>query len=282
MTKPKVIVITGPTSSGKTNLAIKIAKKHNGEVISADSRQIYIGLDISTGKVTKEEMDGIPHHLLDIKHPNERMTVAEWRRLACSAIHDIIARGKTPIVAGGTGFYINALIQNTTLPNVPADPELREKLNKQSTKHLQDSLREKDPERYEQIDIQNRVRLIRALEVVEKLGKVPPVESRPSPYDFEMVTLLPERSKLKKKITARTKKRIAAGLVQEIRSVHNDMHVSWERLEEIGFDQKHAAKHLQGEITHEEMEEFIIRDNLRYAKRQYTWIENQILKKPEL
>lgn len=275
--KPKIIVITGPTSSGKTSLAIRLAQERGGEVVSADSRQTYIGLNISTGKVTSEEMQSIPHYLIDIRHPSDALTLHEWRELATTAIKDILIRGKIPIIAGGTGFYINALINNSELPNVPANPELREQLNKKSTKHLVDTLATLDQDRLAVLDQKNRVRLIRAIEVATALGKVPPITYHPSPYEFEIITLLPDRAELKKIIEERTRQRIESGLLEEIQHVHDAMNVSWERLEELGFDQKYAAQYLQDKISKEDMERLIIRDNWRYAKRQYTWIQNQLL-----
>lgn len=277
--KPKVIIITGPTSSGKTSLSIKIAKKQNGEVISADSRQIYKGLDISTGKVTKEEMSGINHHLTDIRHPNEILTTHEWKKLAEESIKSIISKDKIPIVAGGTGFYINSLIENYIYPSVSPDPKLRAKLEQKTTKHLQDILGKLDKVRLEDIDQNNRARLIRSIEIATKLGKVPKKETKPSPYDFEIITLLPDREELKKQIKKRTKTRIKAGMVEEIKKIHEKMDVSWKRLEELGFDQKYVAQFLQNKISEEKMTELILRDNWRYAKRQYTWIRQQLLDK---
>ena len=211
--KQKVTVIAGPTSSGKTSLAIHIAKEKNGEVISADSRQVYQGLNLSTGKVTLNEAADIPHHLIDIRHPNDPLTLHDWREMAESAITDILSRGKHPIVAGGTGFYLTSLLENSTLPDVPTNPELRDSLKQLPLGVLQQKLKSLDPERLAAIDKKNPVRLIRAIEVATALGKVPPIERRESPYDFEVITLLPDRNILRSAITARLRQRLDAGMI---------------------------------------------------------------------
>jgi tRNA dimethylallyltransferase len=275
--KPKVTIIAGPTSSGKTSLAINIAKEKDGEVISADSRQTYIGLDLSTGKVTREEANGIPHHLIDIRHPNDALTLHDWRGLAIAAIEDILSRDKHPIIAGGTGFYLTALIQNSTLPDVPANPQLRDQLRQLPIGVLQQKLKALDPERLAAIDKKNPVRLIRAIEVATALGKVPPIERQESPYDFELITLLPDRDILRQSITARLQARLDAGMVDEIKRVHDDMGVSWERLEELGLEMRYVALHLQSKLTYEDMVSQLDTAIWQYAKRQYTWIQNQLI-----
>lgn len=270
--KPKVLVILGQTSTGKSDLAVELAKECNGEVISADSRQVYKGLDISTGKVTAEEMQDIPHHLLDIVDPSEVFNMATWKNLATQAIEDILGRNKLPIIAGGTGFFIKSLVDNLDLPQVPAIPELRAKLADKTTEELLETLTKLDPNKSANIDTQNPVRLIRAIEIATTLGHVPEAKPQPSPYEFLQIGLKLEPEELKERITKRTQLRLEAGLVNEIKQVH-EADTSWERLEQLGFDQKYAAQFLQNKISEEEMVQKITTGNLQYAKRQATWFK---------
>ena len=173
--KTKLLIILGPTASGKSDLAVQLAKKYNGEIISADSRQVYKGLNIGTGKITKKEMSGIKHHLLDVTDPKKVFTVSQFKTLVEIAIADISSRGKLPIICGGTGFYIQAVVDNIILPEVPPNKKLREKLNKKTTTELFEILKKLDNERAKNIDAKNPRRLIRAIEIAEKLGKVPPL-----------------------------------------------------------------------------------------------------------
>ncbi len=166
LSKPKIIVIPGPTASGKSNLAVKLAKKFNGEIISADSRQVYKGLDIGSGKITKKEMRGVPHYLLDVASPKRTFTVSQYQKLAKKALEKILAKNKLPIVCGGTGFYIDALIYNYNLPAIPPQPKLRKQLEQKSTEELFEQLKKIDLKRAENIDKNNRRRIIRALEII--------------------------------------------------------------------------------------------------------------------
>ena len=167
---PKIIAIVGPTASGKSDLAVKIARKYNGEIISADSRQVYRGLNIGTGKITKHEMLGVPHHLLDVADPKKRFTVADFKTLADKAIADISSRGKLPIICGGTGLYIDILTSGFVLPDVPPNPTLRKKLGQKTAAQLFVILKKLDPKRAENIDQTNSVRLIRAIEIAKVFG----------------------------------------------------------------------------------------------------------------
>ena len=185
----KVIVILGQTATGKSALAVKIAKKINGEIISADSRQIYKGLDIGTGKITKKEMRGVPHHLLDVANPKKKFSVAEYQKLANSAIAEIITKGKTPIICGGTGFYIDAITKGIIFPEVPPNAKLRKTLEKKSTEQLFDMLKNFDKSRARNIkekkEQNNKVRLIRAIEIAKALGKVPKIKKHKQKYEFK-------------------------------------------------------------------------------------------------
>jgi len=171
--KQKVLIILGPTASGKSDLAVQLAKKFKGEVISADSRQVYKGLDIGTGKITKKEMRGVPHHLLDVANPKKYFSVSDYKKLALLSLRYIETKKKLPIICGGTGFYIDALIGKINLPEVPPNKALRKKLEKLSAEKLYKMLLKKDSRRAKEIDPRNKVRVIRALEIVETLGKVP-------------------------------------------------------------------------------------------------------------
>src|SRR3989344_7957528 len=170
MKRPKVVVILGQTATGKSNLAVKVAKKFNGEVISADSRQVYKGLDIGTGKISRQEMKDIPHHLLDVANPKKQFTVAEYQKKAMVAMADIVKRGKVPIICGGTGFYIDAVTKGLVLPEVPPNYVLRKNLALVSERVLMLKLKKLDPVRAQNIDPKNKVRLIRAIEIAKALG----------------------------------------------------------------------------------------------------------------
>ncbi len=167
--KPKILVIVGATASGKTALSIDLAKQYTGEIISADSRQIYKTLNIGTGKVTTKEMDGIPHHLIDVVYPTETYNADDFKKDAKKAIVDIISRGHLPIIAGGTFFYVDTLLGRITTPNVPPNPQLRRTLEAMSAEELYNELRERDQRRALEMDPQNKRRLVRALEIISAL-----------------------------------------------------------------------------------------------------------------
>lgn len=272
-----VTIIAGPTASGKTSLAIRLAKERDGEVISADSRQIYRGLDLATGKVTAKEADGVPHHLIDICHPNDRYSVEDWRAAALAALADIRARGKHPIVAGGTGLYLSALLTGAQYPNVEPNESLRAELAKKTTGQLFDQLTKLDARRADAIDSNNRHRLIRAIEIATALGNVPEVTYDPLPYSYELITLMPNRDTLRGNITTRLHERLEAGMVDEIQRAHDDMDVSWDRLRELGLEMRYIADRLTGELSYDDMVEQLDTAIWHYAKRQFTWITHQLL-----
>ena len=219
--REKIIVVLGPTASGKSSLAITLAKKFNGEIISADSRQVYKGLDIGTGKVTTDEMAGIPHHLLDVADPKHRYTVVRYVEQAKQAIEEIVKRGHTPIVCGGTGFYIEALVTGTVLPDVPPNPKLRKKLSALSKEKLFQMLAKLDARRAKAIDQGNARRIIRAIEISQALGAVPKVKKRSdSRYDFYQIGIKTEPSVLKEKIRTRLFSSIDDGMIHEAEKRH--------------------------------------------------------------
>lgn len=268
--KPKILVIVGPTASGKSALAVKLAKKLGGEIISADSRQVYRGLDIGSGKVTKKEMAGIPHHLLDVADPKRQFSVSRYQKLALQKIKEILKRGKLPIIVGGTGFYVDAVVTGIALPAVPPNNKLRTKLNKKSTTELLEILKNLDPERAEKIDQNNPRRLIRAIEIATALGHVPKAATNPPPYQFIKIGLGHDPEVLRQKIIKRTRQQLKQGLVNETKKL-NRQGVSWRRLEALGLEYKYAALYLQGKITARELAVQLEQSVLQYAKRQLTW-----------
>lgn len=275
----KVLVIVGPTASGKSNLAVRIAKKFKGEIISADSRQVYTGLDIGTGKITKQEMRGIPHHLLDVADPKKRFSASQFKELAEEKVRYIVQKGKLPIVVGGTGFYIDTLSGKVTLPDVPPNKKLRERLSKKSNQELVKMLRKKDPERAKTIDLNNKIRLIRALEIVDALGKVPAIKPGQT-KNFVYIGLEPED--LKERIYKRLVKRLP-GIIEEAKRLHKQG-LTYKRMHELGLEYRYAALYLQKKLNVEQMFERLNTEIARYAKRQYTWFRrNKRIKwfKPE-
>lgn len=269
---PKLIIILGPTATGKSDLAVEVARQFNGEVVSADSRQVYWGLDIGSGKITKREMRGIPHHLLDVANPKRPFSVAQYQRLALRAISDIIQRDKTPIVCGGTGFYIQSIIENTVLPNVPPNPTLRKELSQKSVQELFTRLTTIDPERAQNIDAQNPVRLVRAIEIASLLGHVPKPSIKSSSYDVLQIGLTLPPDTLRKKIHLRLQKRLKQGMVAEGKRLHKDG-LSWKRMRELGLEYRALADVLTHTITQEQMEKKLIIEIYQYAKRQMTWFK---------
>lgn len=270
--KKKLIVILGPTASGKSELAVKLARKFNGEVISADSRQVYKGMDIGTGKITKKEMMGITHHLLDIASPKRRFTVAQYQKLALKSIEKIFKKGKIPILCGGTGFYIQAVIDGIKIPKVPPDWKLRKELEKKSPKELFQILKKLDPERARTIEKKNPRRLIRAIEIAKKIGKVPPFEKKPLPYPVLMIGIKKEKKELSSLIRKRLLKRLKRGMIAEVKRLKNSG-LSWKRLEEFGLEYRWITRYLQKKVSWQEMIEKLQKDIEKFAKRQMTWFK---------
>lgn len=259
--KKKVLVILGSTASGKSDLAVKLAKKFNGEIISADSRQVYKGLNIGTGKITKKEMRGIPHYLLDVTDPKKQFSVSDFVSKANEALKLIEAHEAFPIVVGGTGFYIDALAGNVSLPNVPPNKALRNRLNKLDRKKLFRMLEKKDSRRAKTIDPHNKVRLIRALEIVEALGRVPKTSEAnkaKKPRSFVYIGLKPKD--LDKRIEKRVKNMFKGGLLKEIAKLKK-AGITNKRLKQFGFEYWQPT------------EGRVIRATRQYAKRQMTWFK---------
>ena len=271
----QVLIIVGPTASGKSALGVELARHFGGEIVSADSRQVYRGLDIGTGKVTMREMKGVPHHLLDVASPKSRFTAHRFRELAERAIRGIGARGKLPIVVGGTGFYVDILLGRGQLPDVPPDPEFRKNLESLSTDELFLKLCTTDARRAETIDKHNRPRLIRALEIANVLGSVPEPAEKTPPYDALWIGTVVPKDVLEQKIRVRLAARLRRGMIREAIRLH-DQGLSFRRMEELGLEYRHLARFLTGTVSREEMEQNLARDILHYAKRQLTyWRRNK-------
>lgn len=267
---PKIIVVVGPTASGKSSLAVELARAFDGEVISADSRQVYRGLDLSSGKITTSEMRSIPHHLLDIADPRTTYTAADFVRDGRAAIEDILGRHKLPIVAGGTFFYIDALLGRATLPNVPPDPALRTKLETHDTEELNALLRELDSSRADTVDPHNRRRIIRAIEIARARGTVPQAQPH-AQYHALTIGIAVPRDELHRAIHERIDARIRLGMIEEIRKLH-EQSLSWERLDTLGLEYRYIAQYLQGTLAKAEMISVLAKEIQNFAKRQLTWL----------
>jgi tRNA dimethylallyltransferase len=271
LSKPKILVILGPTSTGKSDLAVELALKYNGEVISADSRQIYKGMNLGTGKITKAEMKGIPHYMLDVVKPNSLYNVSKYKIKAQKIIADILKRNKLPIICGGTGFYIDAVVNNTTLPEVLPNPKLRKKLEQKSVEQLFIILKKLDAVRASNIDSKNKVRLIRAIEIATSLGHVPQVQNTPI-YQPIFIGLDLADSELKRRINTRLQRRLDEGMVAEVARLHKQG-VSYRRLEKFGLEYRNCALLLQNKISTEKLVQNLEAEIFQYAKRQKTWFK---------
>lgn len=269
--KSKILVIVGPTASGKSDLAVKLAKKYNGEVISADSRQVYRGMDIGSGKITEKEMAGLPHHLLDVADPKRTYSVAQYQKLAHKTIAEILSRGKLPIIVGGTGLYIQSIIDDLALPEVAPNAKLRKELDKKAPAELFTILKKLDPNRAKNIDPNNPRRLVRAIEIAEFLGHVPPLK-KTERYNTLQIGLQADMPNLDKKITLRLSKRLKQGMLAEVKQLKKTG-VSWRRLENFGLEYRFIARFLRGQISKTEMIESIKSESLKYAKRQMSWFK---------
>ena len=270
--KNKLIVIVGPTASGKSDLAVEIAKKFNGEVVSADSRQVYKGMDIGTGKITKKEMQEVPHYLLDVISPKTRFTVAQYQKKANKAIKDIIKKGKLPILCGGTGFYIQSIVDNIVIPKVKPNWKLRKKLEKQNAEELFEQLKKLDPIRAKNIDKYNKRRLVRAIEIILKTKKIIPELKKNQPYNVLTLGIKIDRNELEKRIEKRLKKWMEQGMIKEVEKLHKSG-VSYKRLEEFGLEYRYVAYYLQNKTDEQEMVEKLQKEIEHYSKRQMTWFK---------
>ena len=278
MQKEKVIVICGPTASGKTALSIELAKQINGEIVSADSMQIYKDMDIGTAKPTQEEKQGIKHYLIDFVSPDERYSVADYKQDAKKAIREILKKGKVPIIVGGTGLYVDSLIYEIEYPNIEFDEEYREKLEKEveenGLEELYEKAKEIDIEAIKKISKNDKKRILRILEIYHATGKnktEQEIESRKKEveYDYKVYALNWNREKLYKRINKRVDIMIERGLIEEVKRVYEKYNKFPTAMQGLGY--KEAVEYLENKTTKEEMIEKIKQETRRYAKRQMTW-----------
>ncbi len=284
----RILLIAGPTASGKSSRGVEEALLRGGEVISVDSRQVYRGLDIGTEKITLAEMRGIPHHLIDIREPNEKYSAGDFVRDARRLIHEIAARDRLPILVGGTHFYFDALLHGLPM-GIDENPELRAELEKLSDEELYARVRAADPRRAKELDSKNRRRLIRALEIIEELGSVPERSTRAQQYpqhsaaaeccgypllasefNIEWVVIDPPTEELRKRIDARLKSAFARGLIDEVRRVREE--VGDTRLSELGLEYRIVGEYLRGERSEESLLPALSSKLWQYARRQRAWL----------
>ncbi|WP_114165651.1 tRNA (adenosine(37)-N6)-dimethylallyltransferase MiaA [Exiguobacterium sp. TNDT2] len=277
MEQTPVIVLVGPTAVGKTKTGIELAKAFNGEIVSGDSVQVYRGMDIGSAKVTVEEAEGIPHHLIDICDPDEAMSVAKFQTLARAAIDDIYARGKLPILVGGTGLYVRAILYDYEFTERPVDHALRKSLELEAETDgpevLHARLQSLDPKRAESIHRNNVRRVIRALEVALQ-GDAQAMDSLPSQhYAYKLFVLHADRDVLYERINQRVDLMLEAGLIEEVERLLATGYRDTQAMRAIGY--KEVVPYLDGLTTHERMTETLKQHTRKFAKRQLTWFRHQ-------
>ena len=283
----KVICIVGPTASGKTGLAIELAKKIDAEVISADSMQIYKDLDVGTAKVTKEEAQGIPHHMIDVCNVEDKFSVADFKAMCYDKIEEIQKRGKNVIIAGGTGLYVNAVVYNMNFTEEETDTKLRQELEKiakeKGNEYLHNMLKEIDPVTAEQIHMNNVKRVIRAIEMAKNVGlksehmeaEKTRIANEKAPYEFVVFCIEQEREYLYSRINLRVDLMIKDGILDEAKKVY-DMKLPSNNtcMQAIGY--KEFFPYFEGTATLEECIETLKKETRHYAKRQMTWFNNKL------
>lgn len=275
--QPRIIAVVGPTASGKTALAIALAERFNGEIVSADSRQVYRGMDIGTAKPTTKELRAVPHYLIDIKDPNEDYTVAEYKADAIAAIDDILARKKLPIIAGGTGLYVRAVLENLDIPKIAANPTLRAELEKEIVEYGLDAVFKKlvalDPEAAYIVDPKNPRRVVRALEVAITTGAPFTAQrtKRPPLFDALTIGLNPPPAILRERINARADQMMSDGLVHETEELVKKYGADCPAFDAIGY--REIINYLNKKTTLHEAVTLIKTNTWHYAKRQMTWLK---------
>ena len=279
--KPKVIVIVGPTASGKTSLSIELAKKINGEIVSCDSMQIYKDMDIGSAKPTKEEMQGIKHYVLDEVEPTKRFSVAEYKIKAEEAIEEILKKKKVPIVVGGTGLYANSLIYGIEYDDIKLDEEYRNKLmneasSEEGLKKLYEDAKKIDEKAIEKISPNDKKRIIRILEIYHATGKNKTEQEKNSrknevKYDYKIFGINIERTILYERINKRVDIMVEQGLIEEVKALVKKYPEFPTAMQAIGY--KEIVQYLNNELTKEEAIEKIKQETRRYAKRQITWFK---------
>lgn len=281
--KRPLLILTGPTAAGKTALSIQAAKAFDGEIISADSMQVYKGMDIGSAKIRRDEMDGVPHHLIDVLEPEEPFHVVKFQELARAAMEEIYERGHLPIITGGTGFYIQALLYDIDFTENDADPAYRETLERlameRGAAYLHGLLKERDPKAAQEIHENNVKRVIRALEFYEKTGTPISVHNaaqreKESPYRFAYVVLNRNREELYRRIDRRVDQMMEAGLLEEVDTLRKRGYDrSYVSMQGLGY--KELLAYLDGECTLEEAVYILKRDTRHFAKRQLTWFKRE-------
>lgn len=278
----KIIVIVGLTASGKSDLGIKIAKKFNGEIISADSRQVYRGMDIGTGKISKRWQRIVKHHLLDVVNPKRQFTADDFKKLGQKAISDIASRNKVPIIVGGTGFYIDVLLGKVAVAQVPPNKKLRARFDKLTVECLFEMLQKLDPERAKTVESKNKRRIIRALEIVIITGKPAPFFAKASEgnpkYNLLWIGLKPKN--LEQKIKRRLDARLKQGMVKEVAKLQKQG-LSWKRLDDFGLEYRWVSRWLKktkskipdSKFLNSDEYNNLLRDIIKYSKRQMTWFK---------
>ena len=268
-----LIVILGPTASGKSALAVQLAKKFKGEVISADSRQVYKGLNIGSGKITKKEMGGIPHHLLNIASPKRKFTVSQYAKFALKAIASVQKKDRIPFLVGGSPLYIYAVVDGWVIPEVKPNAKLRKQLEKLTAEQLLKKLQKLDPERAKTIEQKNPRRLIRALEIVMTTKKpVPSFQRHPLSYPMLFLGVKKSPPVLKQSIQKRFFSMLRRGFLNEIKDLRKQG-LSWKRIEDFGLEYREGSQYLQGKISQQEMIEKTIKATEDFARRQMTWFK---------
>lgn len=282
-TKRPLVILTGPTAVGKTALSIALAKEIGGEIISADSMQVYRRMDIGSAKITPEEMAGVPHHLIDVLEPDQEFNVVVFQKLAKRAVADIYSRGHIPVVVGGTGFYIQALVYDIDFTENDEDTALRRSLEelarREGAEALYERLRAVDPESCESIHANNIKRVIRAIEFYEKTGKKISDHNREqrqndSPYNVAYFVLNDDRERIYERINERVDLMMAQGLTEEVRALR-ESGCRKDMVSMQGLGYKELLSYLEGEMSLEEAVYLIKRDTRHFAKRQLTWFRRE-------
>lgn len=282
---PPLIVVLGPTACGKTSLAVKLSHIFGGEIISADSRQVYRGLDIGSGKDLSEYSTGgipVPYHLIDVASPRRYFSLARYQKLAYQAIDNSLSRGAVPFLVGGTGLYIQAVIDGIILPNAAPDRKLRKKLERHTSKELFALLQKKNPKLAAKIDRHNIRRLVRAIEIAESTSGKPDCENQAANetagkhsiprYNPLLLGLTYPIEEIRVRIKRRLKDRLENGLIEEVQRLRQSG-ISWRRLDSLGLEYRYVALYLQKKLTYDEMTEQLATAIGQFAKRQMTWFK---------
>jgi tRNA dimethylallyltransferase len=268
--KPKVIAIVGPTASGKSALGLFLAQKLGGEIVCADSRQIYKGMEVISRAPNTQELRTVPHHLVSFQNPAKKFSAGEYKKMGTEACSSILQNNKIPIVVGGTGFYADSLLRGLTLPEVAPNKKLRASLAKKTPAQLLAILKKIDPKSAERVDPKNIVRLVRAIEVAKAVGPIPTL-SQNSPYETLWLGILPSQQKHARSIAKGVETRLKAGMVAEARRLRAKL--SKKRFLELGFEFNLLAQFLDKKITKQELIGLLVRGEEKYAARQMRWFK---------